>query len=66
MCDEYRPVIVSLAGETSREKPVPKKIPMIPAATSPTETRWGSMLTGGFAASLRRLGADISRAWRGF
>ena len=31
-------VIVSLAGDASSQKPVPKKIPMIAAATSPTET----------------------------
>jgi hypothetical protein len=59
-------VILSLPGETSRRKRVPKKTPMIVAATSPTETMWTSMPTGAFAASLRRLGANISGAWRGF
>jgi hypothetical protein len=41
MCDEYRPVIVSLAGETSREKPVPKKIPMIPRGDEPDRDEVG-------------------------
>jgi hypothetical protein len=59
-------VIVSLAGDASSHKPVPKKIPMIAAAISPTETGKSRMPTVRAAGLVRRLGVETSAATAGF
>jgi hypothetical protein len=59
-------VIVSLAGDASSQKPVPKQIPMIAAAISPTETGKSRMPTVRAAGLVQRLGIEPSGTTAGF
>ena len=59
-------VIGSLGGGASSQKPVPKKIPMIAAAISPTEAGTSRMPTVRAAGLVRRLGVETSGTTAGF